>query len=110
MKFSQLQVGQRFRLNGLIYSKSGPLQAIPEGSGNHKMIMRSAAVELLEAEDAASKATKTATLDPVALRQAIDRYHQQCLVIVESTEPPLSDEVKARLTSAYQEMTAQLSR
>ncbi|MES9858129.1 MAG: hypothetical protein ABW166_16235 [Sedimenticola sp.] len=101
MKFGQLQMGQKFRLNGEIYSKSGPLQAIPEGSGNHKMIMRSAAIELLEPHSDASKTTKTASLDPAVLREAVDRYHQQCLGIVSSGENPLSIETHNQLNTAY---------
>jgi len=47
MKFTQLQMGQRFRYQGKVFSKITPLMAQAEGADNQKLIPRSASVEPL---------------------------------------------------------------
>jgi hypothetical protein len=48
MRFPQLPLGQRFRYQGKIYRKTGPLTASEEGVGNSRLIMKSAQVTPLE--------------------------------------------------------------
>jgi len=48
MRFPQLAIGQRFRYQGKLFSKSGPLTAREEGSGNNRLIRKSAQVELFD--------------------------------------------------------------
>lgn len=47
MKFPHLLVGQRFRFNDKIYTKTGPLTAREETTGKNQLIMKSADVEPL---------------------------------------------------------------
>ncbi len=82
MKFSLIKISQRFSYKGQNYTKSGPLQAVPDGSGNQKMIPRSAVVTLLDDEK------KSTTTKPKDLRQAIEAYHQHCLSLVSDNEKP----------------------
>lgn len=49
MRFPQVKTGQRFTYQGMQYTKTGPLTASEEGSGEQRMIMRSAEVTLLDA-------------------------------------------------------------
>ena len=48
MRFPQVKVGQRFSFQGDDYTKTGPLTASKEGSGEQRMIKRSAEVTLLD--------------------------------------------------------------
>lgn len=110
MKFSQVKIGQRFRLDGQVYSKSGPLQAIQEGSDGHRMIMRSAAVTLLATEGESASPAKEAPIDRAALRQAVDRYHHHCQAILASVTSPLSSQADEQLTASYQELLKLIDR
>lgn len=48
MRFPQVKIGQRFSFQNEDYTKTGPLTASKEGSGEQRMIMRSAEVALLD--------------------------------------------------------------
>ncbi len=48
MRFPHLPVGQRFSFKGKIYTKTGPLTATEESTGNNQLIMKSAEVNPLE--------------------------------------------------------------
>ncbi len=48
MKFPHLPIGQRFRFQDKLYTKIGPLTASEEGSGNNRLMMKSAEVEPLD--------------------------------------------------------------
>ncbi|MBL3590286.1 MAG: polysulfide reductase chain A [gamma proteobacterium endosymbiont of Lamellibrachia anaximandri] len=48
MKFPHLPIGQRFRFQDKLYTKTGPLTASEEGSGNSRLMMKSAEVEPLD--------------------------------------------------------------
>ncbi|MCU7851444.1 MAG: polysulfide reductase chain A [Candidatus Thiodiazotropha sp. (ex Monitilora ramsayi)] len=58
MRFPQVRTGQRFAYQGMQYTKTGPLTASEEGSGEQRMIMRSAEVALLDAEGKPEASTK----------------------------------------------------
>ena len=49
MKFTQLQIGQRFLYQGKTYRKATPLMADPADGAGQRLIPRSAAVEPLDA-------------------------------------------------------------
>ncbi|MES9904158.1 MAG: hypothetical protein ABW168_15970 [Sedimenticola sp.] len=108
MKFSLLQIGQQFRLDGVIYTKSGPLQAVAEGASSHKMIMRSAVVTLLDAGGSSQNSDETSALNRERMQKAVAQYHEQCLAIVSSTATPLSTETNSQLENAYRKITALL--
>ena len=48
MKFPQVSIGQRFAYQGRQYTKTGPLTASEEGTGQNRLIMKSAEVSLLD--------------------------------------------------------------
>jgi len=65
MKFSQLQIGQRFRYRGTTYRKASPLMAVAEGEEKQQLIPRSAGIQALDTPPPASKPA-TPTEIPVA--------------------------------------------
>jgi hypothetical protein len=58
MRFPQVALGQRFTYQGKAYTKTGPLTASEEGSGNQRMIPRSAEVTALDAAGEPVRQTK----------------------------------------------------
>ncbi|RLJ19858.1 hypothetical protein DJ030_04205 [bacterium endosymbiont of Escarpia laminata] len=48
MKFPHLPIGQRFRFQDKLYTKVGPLTASEEGSGNNRLMIKSAEIEPLD--------------------------------------------------------------
>jgi hypothetical protein len=51
MRFPQVQIGQRFSYQGKQYTKTGPLTASEEGTGQSRLIMKAAEVTLLDQSD-----------------------------------------------------------
>ncbi|MCP3867274.1 MAG: hypothetical protein GY703_04090 [Gammaproteobacteria bacterium] len=80
MKFNQLSIGDRFIYNDLAFTKSGPLQAVAEGSSNPRLIPRSALVRPLDLEKPGER--DFGTLDIRTLQAELEHYHQQCLAIL----------------------------
>jgi hypothetical protein len=52
MKFSQLPLGSRFRWQGALYCKNGPMTANADAGGAQRLIPRSAIVELADTASA----------------------------------------------------------
>lgn len=76
MKFPQLPIGARFRWQGELYRKTGPMTAYAETGAGQKLIPRSAVVEPLQdgaAEPPAAAARFTADEVQAALRALTDR-------------------------------------
>lgn len=51
MRFPQLPIGQRFRYQGRVYCKTGPLTASEEDTGQSRLIMKSTEVTPLDAAE-----------------------------------------------------------
>ena len=98
MKFSDLEIGQIFFYKGMELEKSGPLQAMENATGNEKIIMRAAAVELLDAQPS-DRLNKTASLDE--LKQALTAYHETCLSLLQTQE---EEQTEAKIEAAYREV------
>lgn len=82
MKFSQIAPGQRFRYKGTLYTKSGPIQAIPEGGTKAQMIAKSAVVEVESREQPQpAPGGRIVRMEWEGLLEAIDAYHRECLEI-----------------------------
>lgn len=58
MKFSQIQLGNRFQFQGKTYRKVSPLMAQPEDGEKQRLIARSAVVDLVDGQ-ATTPATQT---------------------------------------------------
>jgi len=95
MKFQQLPVGQRFEWLGECYCKAGRLTASHEGSGQQRLIMRSADVRPFSAEPApAAKPPAALTPENVAAAFAA------CEARWRAALPELSVETAAELEAA----------
>lgn len=99
MKFSELKIGDRFRYRNAGYTKTGPLQAVEDGSTSAQLIMRSAIV--LISTDQQEPATGS---DGDRLRQAIDAYHRECSAILASATVNPGSAQFNRLDELYQEL------
>lgn len=97
MKFSDITVGQRFRFEGRVYVKSGPLIARDEGSGGQRFIRRSAAVETISGQAAAHEPRPPNAISPDALMAAADAYHRRCLACVDEIAEHLPTETREQL-------------
>jgi hypothetical protein len=98
MKFSQLQVGQRFRFRNTVYTKTGPIQAMAEGGLKVQMIPRSAVVEEVDAmAPPVSAASGRITLERGRLLALFDAYHRESLQILHEG----GADVEGKLTAAH---------
>lgn len=101
MKFTLLPIGARFRYQGEVFSKTGPLAA-SSGSGARRMIPRSAVVEPLQDDG-----TTPRRVSPQ--RQALDQYHaaaQRLLADATAAGPDRLAELTAALDSAHRHACA----
>ncbi len=76
MKFPQLPIGARFRWQGELYRKTGPMTAHAETEAGQKLIPRSAVVEPLQdgpAKPPAAGASFTADEVQAALHALVER-------------------------------------
>ena len=99
MKFNQLKIGQRFHYRNADYTKTGPLQAVADGSSNSQLIIRAASVQPLNEEKGADPSRNENTNQ---LRQAIDKYHSECKAILRTTTADA--DLINRLEMRYQEL------
>jgi len=77
MRFPQLRPGQRFRWNGQVFSKSGPVTAVAESDGSTRMIPRSARLEPVAETTAEQPAPAGKPLDPAEVEAALDALAQR---------------------------------
>ena len=101
MKFSQLKIGDRFRYRDTGYTKTGPLQAIADGTSSAQLIMRSAIVQTA-AEQKSSPPPRSSDSDQ--LRQAIDAYHSECKTILQATLTDPNSDALGKLEMQYREL------
>lgn len=104
MKFNQLQIGQRFRHQGKIFTKTGPIQATPVGGKNQQMMMRSLVVETVDREAPMESASTTVSIDRNVLVEGIEKYHRACLETLDSLEISRAQSVDRQLTRLKQEL------
>ena len=86
MRFPQLPIGQRFRYQGKVFSKTGPLTASEEGTGNSRLIMKSAEVTLLDLAASALEAKQQFTRQEVEALCA--RFQAELHVIINDYAGP----------------------
>ena len=100
MKFPQLPVGARFRYQGEIWCKTGPLAASGAG-GASRMIPRSASIEPVEGD------ASTPSRSP--RQQALADHHQACSTLLrEAAEagPQALPALRQRLEQAHAALVA----
>lgn len=85
MKFHDLEIGQRFELDGAAYVKTSPVLACRE-DGSSKFMARSALVKPLDGAELKSTAVKERLLRVDVVRAAFEVYHARCREVVERSE------------------------
>ncbi len=90
MKFKQINIGACFRYRDVVYTKTGPFQAVAEGGSKPQMIIQAALVTLLDDKGGASESADAAKSN-VVLRKAVDEYHQSCLELLQQVAPEQID-------------------
>jgi hypothetical protein len=107
MKFTQLKIGERFHYKNADYTKTGPLQAIADGSANPQLIRRSAIVQTSSGQNAAQPLEHTTT---DLLRQAFGAYHSECksILLAAGTDPDsdLLDQLEIKYQLLLKELEA----
>lgn len=109
MKFNQLKIDQPFLYKGNRYTKSGLLQAIPEGRTDPRIIMRAAQVEPLESPTPTRLPTSDANPHKTEVIQALDRYHEMALSLIREDDPTEAENQKKRLNDRYQHLLEKLN-
>ena len=97
MKFDQLQMGQRFEWNGVVYVKAGPVVAREEVSGKSRMIPRYAVLKPVGEMAAVSKNTAPTTVSREEVLSAFGLFYAECSEVVAQCSNP---GVKSRLEAA----------
>lgn len=82
MKFPHLPLGERFRFEGAIYRKTGPIAATNEATGQTRMIPRYARLELLDESVAPVKAA------PPSLQATVAAYDAACTALLDEYQVP----------------------
>jgi len=95
MKFSQLQIGQRFVLAGEPYRKTGPLTASHESSGKQRLVAYAARIEARDAESAPGTAGNTDLVPKAVAEQALAEQHRQFLALLDELAPRLGEKALA---------------
>lgn len=80
MKFYQVPIGQQFKYQGDIYTKSGPLTAHTENNQQNKLLPRSVNVERLNNMESSETGPLDERLLPVKeIIAALEIYHNHCV-------------------------------
>jgi len=87
MKFHDLDIGQRFELDGVVYVKTSPVLAGQTEGGGSKFMPRYAMVKLLDAAAPRVKAESEKMLPAEVVRVAFEAYHARCRGVIEAALP-----------------------
>lgn len=97
MRFTDLPPGARFRFEGVVYVKAGPVTARAEATGALRMIPRYARLKPVQDPGVfAPASSRPETVPTERLLAALARYHAACLAAME----PASEAARARLEDA----------
>lgn len=95
MKFSVVEMGQRFNFKGAVYVKSGPLVANHETTGETKFFRRADNVQPVGAETVVEK-QPTTTLSVDDVMQYFEQFYSECIeALDENLSSDLADEKNA---------------
>lgn len=87
MKFNELEVNQRFELDGVVYVKTSPVLAGKADGGGSKFMARYVMVKLLDGEAPRAKVAQEKMLRQEAVLAAFDVYHARCRKVIEEALP-----------------------
>lgn len=107
MKFPKLAPGARFRWQGELYRKTGPMTAHAEAGGGQRLIPRSALVEALDGS-AEGMATGEPGLDIARVQAALRAYEDSLLAYAETLDGPERSALRAQMDVAAKAFRAAL--
>jgi hypothetical protein len=98
MKFPQLPLGARFRWDGELYRKTGPMTAHAEAGRTRKLVPRSAVVEPVEGSNPAPPSTEH--FSALAVQAALDAYQDSLRAYAETLEGPRRAALEQQMDAA----------
>lgn len=78
MKFHDLDIGQRFELDGVAYVKTSPVLACPADGGGSRFMARYVMVRLLDGAAPRAKAEQEKILGAGEVQAAFETFHSAC--------------------------------
>ncbi len=87
MKFHDLDIGQRFELDGVVYVKTSPVLAGEADGGGTKFMARYVMVRLLGGAAPRTEAGQEKMLRQDKVLAAFDAYHARCRELIEVELP-----------------------
>jgi len=87
MKFHDLDIGQRFELDGVVYVKTSPVLAGKADGGGTKFMPRYVMVKLLAGEVPRAKVEQEKMLRQEAVLAAFEAYHARCREVIDEALP-----------------------
>jgi hypothetical protein len=87
MKFNDLEINQRFELDGVVYVKTSPVLAGKADGGGTKFMARYVMVKLLDGEAPRAKVAQEKMLRAEAMLAAFEAYHARCREAIEAVVP-----------------------
>jgi len=87
MKFHDLEIGQRFELDGVTYVKTSPVLAGKADGGGSKFMARYVMVKLLDGEAPRAKEVEEKVLRAGEVLAAFEAYHARCLAALAQAIP-----------------------
>lgn len=90
MKFHDLAIGQRFKLEGATYVKTSPVLANSVDGGERKFLARYVVVQPFDGEEPRSATSTEKMLRAEAVLDAFNTYHARCHKALERLEGAIS--------------------
>lgn len=87
MKFHDLDIGQRFEHDGVVYVKTSPVLAGQVDGGGSKFMPRYLMVKLLDDAAPRAKAKPEKSLRAEKVLAAFEAYHARCREVLEKAVP-----------------------
>ncbi|PLY14709.1 MAG: hypothetical protein C0631_09280 [Sedimenticola sp.] len=107
MRFTDLQMGEEFELDGESYRKIGPLMATSLTSGKQQLVRRSSTVTPLGDRPQAAKGGQTITT--TAFKTALENYHAEIERLVDAlTQPSNSEQLMSQLSALKDDLYREL--
>ena len=113
MKFHQLRPGTRFEYKGVTYRKISPLKATSAADDSHKLIPRSAEVDLLDEQGRRVAKKLPEKLASERVETELEKFFAACDLAATRLDPPLTDSQRTQLqlavSGAGQDLLARLT-
>ena len=113
MKFHQLRPGARFEYKAIAFRKISALKAASEADDSHKLIPRSAEVDLLDDKGRRVAEKLPEKLAGELVETELEKFFAACDLAATRLDPPLTDSQRTQLqlavSGAGQDLLARLT-